>query len=50
MTLTEYDLLSILSYVGVAIGTLVYLKFLRNVEVWKLIFASLIIRVIITIV
>ena len=50
MTLTEYDLLSILSYVGVAIGTLIYLKFLRNVEVWKLIFASLIIRMIITVV
>jgi hypothetical protein len=49
MTTSEYDLLSILNYVGIAFGTLLYLKVLRQVEVWKLIFASLVIRVVVTV-
>ena len=49
MSTSEYDLLFILNFLGIAIGTVVYLSFLRNVEVWKLIFISLIIRVLVTI-
>ena len=50
MSIYQYDMLSILSFVGVAFGTLVYLRFLRNIEVWKLIFASLIIRIVLTLI
>ena len=49
MSPSEYDLLSILNYVGIVIGTIIYLQLLRQVEVWKLIFASLVIRVVITV-
>jgi hypothetical protein len=49
MSPSEYDLLSILNFVGIVVGTIIYLKFLRKVEVWKLIFTSLVIRVILTV-
>ena len=49
LTTSEYDLLYTLNFVGIAIGTILYLNFLRNVEVWKLIFTSLVIRVLITV-
>ena len=50
LTVTQYDILCIFPFIGTALGTVAYLKFLRNVEVWKLIVFSLILRGVITMV
>ena len=50
ISIAEYSVLNILPYVGIVIGTIIYLKYLKNVEVWKLIVLSLVLRMIMTIV
>jgi len=49
MTTSEYDLLYTMNFVGIAIGSVIYLNLLRDIEVWKLIFVSLIMRVVLTV-
>lgn len=49
LTVSQYDILSIIPYVGLVFGTFLYLKFLRNVEVRKLVLGSLIIRFLVTV-
>jgi hypothetical protein len=48
LTVAEYDMLSIVPYVGLVFGTIIYLKVLRKIEVRKLVLASLIIRFLVT--
>ena len=48
LTVPEYDMLSIVPYVGLIVGTFLYLNVLRKIEVWKLILASLLLQMVIT--
>lgn len=50
ISIAEYSVISILPYVGIVMGTILYLKYLKNVEVWKLIVLSLVLRMLITMV
>jgi hypothetical protein len=49
ITLTQYDILCISPFIGIALGTMVYLKYLKNIEVWKLIVISLLLRAVVTV-
>ena len=48
LTVPEYDMLCVVPYVGLVFGTIFYLKVLRNIEVRKLVLASLILRLLVT--
>ena len=48
LTVSEYDMLCVVPYIGLIFGTVLYLKFLRRVEVRNLVLASLLFRMLIT--
>ena len=48
LTVPQYDMLCVVPYVGLVFGTIFYLKVLRNIEVRKLVLASLILRLLVT--